>query len=46
LGKFWIKCPICGERFESYSEFWEHVVSSHPNSLKMRFKAEIIRVED
>jgi len=46
LGRFLVKCPICGERFESYSEFWKHVVSSHPSSLKMRFKPEIVKVED
>ncbi|MCD6341852.1 MAG: hypothetical protein J7L83_03240 [Thaumarchaeota archaeon] len=41
--KFKIRCPICGKLFESYEDYASHIFSEHPDSLRARFKAEIIR---
>ncbi len=43
---FMLKCRRCGILLKSYEEYELHVIKEHKDDLRLRFRPEIIRVDE
>lgn len=43
---FMLKCRACSSLFQSYEEYEMHVIKEHRDDLKLRFRPEMIRVDE